>query len=113
MNENPIQVYVNDMLEQIRQNEEEQIVAEVSQTVGINVEKEELIKALQYDRNQYEKGYKDAMRRQRGHWISQDDTSKHHYGWYQCSECGAYIGTMTNYCSECGAKMENNDGAMG
>ena len=27
--------------------------------VGVNVDKEELIKALQYDRGQYQKGYKD------------------------------------------------------
>ena len=30
------------------------------QNVGIDVNKEELIKALQYDRNQYEKGHKDG-----------------------------------------------------
>ena len=28
--------------------------------VGVNVDKGELIKALQYDRNQYAKGYKDG-----------------------------------------------------
>ena len=28
---------------------------------GIEVDKEELIKALNYDRNQYEKGYNDAL----------------------------------------------------
>lgn len=27
--------------------------------VGVNVDKEELVKALQYDREQYQKGYKD------------------------------------------------------
>lgn len=30
------------------------------QNVGIDVNKEELLKALQYDRNQYEKGYKEG-----------------------------------------------------
>jgi hypothetical protein len=30
------------------------------QKYGINVDKEELIRALQYDRNQYEKGYADG-----------------------------------------------------
>lgn len=30
------------------------------QNVGIDVNKEELLKALQYDRGQYEKGYKDG-----------------------------------------------------
>lgn len=28
---------------------------------GINVDKDELIKALKYDRNQYQKGYQDCM----------------------------------------------------
>jgi ubiquitin len=31
------------------------------QSYGINVDKEELVRALQYDRGQYEKGYADAM----------------------------------------------------
>ena len=31
------------------------------QKVGINVDKEELLKALIYDRGQYDKGYEDAM----------------------------------------------------
>ena len=61
MYKSPVEVYVNDMLNQIHQQEENQIVAEVSQAVGINVEKEELIKALNYDRNQYSKGYKDGV----------------------------------------------------
>lgn len=35
-------------------------VWKVTKEIGIDVNKEELIKALQYDRDQYEKGYKDA-----------------------------------------------------
>lgn len=31
------------------------------QSVGFDVNKEELLKALQYDRNQYDKGYADAI----------------------------------------------------
>lgn len=30
--------------------------------VGVNVDKEELVKALQYDRQQYDEGYKDGVR---------------------------------------------------
>ena len=37
------------------------------QKVDVNVDKEELIRALQYDRGQYYKGYQDAMANQR--WI--------------------------------------------
>ena len=44
---------------------------------GISVDKEELIKALQYDRNQYDKGYSDGRasivkeleNQKTGHWI--------------------------------------------
>lgn len=34
---------------------------------GVNVDKEELLKALKYDREQYEKGYRDAKAEQQ--WI--------------------------------------------
>ena len=38
----------------------EESIYKVVQNVGINVDKEELIKALKYDREQYKKGYEDA-----------------------------------------------------
>ena len=34
-------------------------ICKAVQNVGVNVDKEELLKALQYDRGQYQKGYKD------------------------------------------------------
>lgn len=34
-------------------------ICKAIQNVGVNVDKEELLKALQYDRNQYQKGYSD------------------------------------------------------
>jgi hypothetical protein len=40
--------------------EEEKMVIKAIEKVGINVDKGELIKALQYDRNQYTKGYEDG-----------------------------------------------------
>lgn len=107
MYESPIQVYVNNMLEQMSQNEENQIVAEVSQAVGINVEKEELIKALQYDRNQYEKGYKDAMRRKEGEWIkTYEPNDAEPFILWKCEICGLSERIKTRYCPNCGAKME-------
>ena len=42
-------------------------VLKATQRVGVNVNKEELLKALQYDRGQYLKGYKDGMNA--GGWI--------------------------------------------
>lgn len=40
-----------------------------------------------------------------GHWTLQEDRTKKLYGWHICSECGAWIGEPTNYCSNCGADM--------
>ena len=34
-------------------------ICKAVQNVGVNVNKEELLKALQYDRGQYQKGYRD------------------------------------------------------
>ena len=39
---------------------EKDLMCEVSQIAGYEVDKEELIKALKYDRDQYNKGYEDA-----------------------------------------------------
>ena len=40
----------------------EQEIMSVVKRVGISVDKEELIRALKYDRGQYEKGYEDGKR---------------------------------------------------
>lgn len=51
----PIELILSD----IQMKTEEHIVKAV-QRVGVNVDKEELVKALKYDREQYEKGYADG-----------------------------------------------------
>lgn len=38
-----------------------------------------------------------------GHWI---DYQKNRWIYAQCSECGTVHDTKTNYCPNCGAKME-------
>ena len=43
------------------------------QGYGVNVDKEELIRALQYDRGQYEKGYADGLRHRESEWISVEE----------------------------------------
>jgi hypothetical protein len=39
----------------------------------VSVDKDELIKALQYDRNQYEKGFADGWRLHESKWISVEE----------------------------------------
>ena len=59
MYESPINMIVNDINSNIREKEDKYIM-ECVRNVGIDVNKHELVKALSYDRNQYDKGYKDG-----------------------------------------------------
>ena len=60
--ESPITAIYEQISNQINQDFEDRIMAEVKMKVDVNVDKEELIKALNYDRGQYEKGMEDAKR---------------------------------------------------
>lgn len=60
MYESPIEMKMRELHSTMVETADEMIVKAV-QDVGITVDKDELIKALQYDRGQYEKGYGDAM----------------------------------------------------
>ena len=61
MYESPIELITDNVLTQIR-NAQEDYVYKVVQNMGVNVNKEELLKALAYDRQQYQKGYEDGVR---------------------------------------------------
>ena len=47
--------------------------------------------------------------RAKGKWIRQTDINSKLYGWYKCSECGAIIGVLANFCSECGTYMRGDE----
>ena len=66
MYESPINRICEEIQTKIIEQEENQILQAVK-NCGIAVDKEELIRALMYDRQQYEKGYADAKAEQR--WI--------------------------------------------
>jgi len=60
--ESPIQVlFDDDCPNPIITEFEDAIVAQASQILHIKIDKDELAKALAYDRGQYEKGYRDAL----------------------------------------------------
>ena len=62
MYESPIELFdVADYTQKVNE-ETDNYIYEYIVKLGINVNKEELIKALQYDRAQYDKGYKDGYR---------------------------------------------------
>lgn len=60
MYESPITMYMSDINKEIQKQTEEESMIVINQTIGFDVDKEELLKALQYDREQYEKGYRDC-----------------------------------------------------
>lgn len=55
MYKSPIEIIIG----QMKTNYEDEIFRAV-QNVGINVDKEELLKALEYDRGQYEEGFEEG-----------------------------------------------------
>lgn len=56
----PIEIVMKEVFQKMNEDFENSVLKAV-QKVGINVDKEELLKALIYDRRQYDKGYEDAM----------------------------------------------------
>ena len=101
------------------------IILSAIHKVGVEVNKEELIKAMQYDRNQYEKGYEDGKKDavKHGHWISSDGSP---VKWDKmnpecperschCSVCGEWLTASDEYpctgiyCPNCGAKMDEKE----
>ena len=60
MYESPVKLYMTDVQSQLIKQQEEMILQAV-RSVAVGVDHEELFRALRYDRDQYEKGYRDAM----------------------------------------------------
>lgn len=59
MYESPIEKIYGELQTRMIQDDEN-LLMEAVRNVSVSVDKDELIKALQYDRNQYNKGYKDG-----------------------------------------------------
>ena len=60
MYESPITYHINEIYDKQMVERENSILVTVSESIGVDVNREELIKALNYDRDQYKKGYADA-----------------------------------------------------
>ncbi|MBO5811388.1 MAG: hypothetical protein J6R32_11260 [Bacteroidales bacterium] len=69
MYNSPIKIFENAMQEQI-QEKENQIFTTIKSQIAVDVDKDELLKALRYDRHQYEQGYEDGVMNERQHWIN-------------------------------------------
>lgn len=90
MYKSPVELITKEMNTQIEED-----IFNAIQEVAVDVDKEELIKALQYDRNQYEQGYIDG--KLSNQWISINDRLPDESGAYLCY-CGeSFIKTMNIY----------------
>lgn len=76
MYEDPIERVVEEIQSEIIKQDDEFLMYKVKQAVGYSVDKNELIKALKYDREQYEKGYHDGLNADK--WIPVTDPPKEH-----------------------------------
>ena len=98
---------IDGIVSNVQMNYEDGIIKAV-QSVGFNVNKEELAKALMYDRRQYEKGFADG-RPKKGNWIPIERGEKgYSAGDFRCSVCGSpnKCYCLTPYCCSCGARLE-------
>lgn len=65
MYESPISIterLLDEYAKMVIERRDNEILAKVQSVVGVDVDKGELLRALQYDRDQYEKGYADGKR---------------------------------------------------
>ena len=106
-----IQPPMDAMLLNIQEAKDNAIVAEVSQQMGVVIDKEELAKALNYDRQQYQQGFEAARRCYCRPTASWEFEAIGIMGSWHCSNCGhVVVGAehqkpMANYCPHCGAEM--------
>jgi len=99
------------IIKEMKEREDNAIVAEVSHQLGVVVDKEELVKALNYDRQQYQQGYRDACMQYQRPTASWEFEVIGIMGSWHCSNCGHVIvgaehqKPVANYCPHCGAEM--------
>ena len=68
--ESPITLKIQEIANKITEEREGRIVAEISEQMGVNVDKHELARALAYDRDQYRKGFEAA-------WLAREKDVRH------------------------------------
>lgn len=114
--EPPIEIIsnmMNGLVSQIEEQRENQIVATIREQYHVECDREELIKALNYDRQQYEQGYDEGYNRGMLEWRGSTAVWFNRYPEYQCSNCMLHFVMQSKYCPHCGAKMlkegEDND----
>lgn len=103
--ESPIRIIVRDL-----ETKMENDVFQVAQSYGIEVDEDELMRALRYDRGQYEKGFDDGRKDRFCHQIKPYKDGKR----WHCGQCSIAISRYWRFCQFCGQKIgweevENED----
>ena len=113
MYECPIAIFQNRMEHNIRESVDGTIYEAVLK-IGVHVDRDELLRALRYDRDQYAKGYEDGKRdaERHGRWGEYEvHPLARSLDGYPCTACGQHEQRITSYCPNCGAKMDEEDEA--
>lgn len=114
MYKSPIELMVTDIQHQIVKEQDEETYKAVVHYIP-NVNKEELLRALKYDRDQYNRGYADGRHDAVAHgaWYKYHDFfTNRQVGWI-CTNCSAVSYDLSNgdtaFCPHCGAMMDVDD----
>lgn len=111
--ESPVHVYTTEIQHKMAEECDRIVLSEIK-NVGVYVEKDELIKALEYDRGQYQKGFRDgrlSVERKTGMWIGEGDgyaDGSMVYDMWSCGCCGTRFDEWEEepdwkYCPVCGS----------
>ena len=94
--ESPIRLIENDLNKSIEDN-----VMAVILTYGIEVDREELIRALRFDREQYDRGYRDGLADRYNRPVVPYQVGRR---WF-CGSCSTAVGRYWKYCQNCGRRL--------
>lgn len=96
---------IDSIIREQKEEREKDFMCQLSVQMGYEIDKDELTKALMYDRKQYEKGFHDAEEHFRAvaQWEFNDEAE-----WpYKCGRCGCPSKSNNHrFCSSCGARMK-------
>jgi len=95
--ESPVRIIVGEMTSKIEDD-----IMQVVKSYGIEVNKAELMRALQYDRDQYEKGYQDGE----AHRIHEGEKPYKDGARWRCGRCSIAVSRFWHFCQYCGMKIK-------
>lgn len=93
--ESPINVIMSDVYTQLEVNLEKGVMSAIG-NLGVDINKDELIRALQYDRGQYVMGFQDGWRAANEKIV-------------RCKDCRSFLNEDDGWCLEMDRNIEPND----